>query len=59
MKASYAAAPAPSSEGVSDLASSCAPGRLHPYEQLGACTPINVDCGRASQNAREYELELF
>lgn len=34
----YAASPAPSSEGVSDLASSVAPGGLHPYEQRGACT---------------------
>lgn len=34
----FAAAPAPLSAGASDLASVVTPGRLHPNEQLGACT---------------------
>lgn len=50
----YAASPAPSSEGVSDLASSVAPGGLHPYEQRGACT-LRVGA-RVSKGGVEYRV---
>lgn len=50
----YAASPAPSSEGVSDLVSSVARGTLHPYEQRGACT-IKPGC-RVLKDGVEYRV---